>query len=248
MLLRTQMQVHGNMLFKYRGELPIILIPPGLYFLYRAITTQPEFDWEEFLGWYKFVCLGVVALGQMIRAYTHAHTAIHTSGRNIHGQLANAINNTGIYSVVRHPLYLGNFFMALGIAMLSCNAWFVVVYVLAFWIYYERIIYAEEHFISQKFDAALEEWAAKTSTFIPVFSTFRKPQTRFNWRKIIRNEKNGVLATFAIFFVYDAVQNLTIHGKPFIGINFWVVAFPASILYYLVVRYLYKKTKLLAGE
>jgi hypothetical protein len=138
--------------------------------------------------------------------------------------------------------------MALGIAMLSCNAWFVVVYVLAFWIYYERIIYAEEHFISQKFDAALEEWAAKTSTFIPVFSSFRKPQTRFNWRKIIRNEKNGVLATFAIFFIYDVVQNLTIHSKPFIGINFWVVAFPASILYYLVVRYLYKKTKLLAGE
>ncbi len=248
MLLRKQMEVHGNILFKYRGELPILLIPPGVYLLYRAITTHPQFDWQGFLSWYKFLCLGIVALGQMIRGYAHAHTALHTSGRNIHGQLANAVNNTGIYSVVRHPLYLGNYFMALGVAMLSCNVWFVVVYTLAFWIYYERIIYAEEHFISQKFDAALEEWAAKTSTFFPDFSTFRKPASRFNWRKIIRNEKNGVMATFAIFFVYDAVEKWTLHGTPYTGVDFWVIALPASVVYYLVVRYLYKKTKLLAGE
>ncbi len=125
MLLRKQMEVHGNILFKYRGELPILLIPPGVYLLYRAITTHPQFDWQGFLSWYKFLCLGIVALGQMIRGYAHAHTALHTSGRNIHGQLANAVNNTGIYSVVRHPLYLGNYFMALGVAMLSCNVWFV---------------------------------------------------------------------------------------------------------------------------
>src|SRR5689334_1566208 len=116
MLLRKQMEVHGNFLFKYRGELPIILIPPGLFLIYRQITTQPDFDWAGFLAWYNFLCLGVVMFGQAIRAYAHGYTALHTSGRNIHGQLANVINNTGMYSIVRHPLYLGNFFMALGVA------------------------------------------------------------------------------------------------------------------------------------
>jgi protein-S-isoprenylcysteine O-methyltransferase Ste14 len=245
MLLRTQMQVHGNTLFKYRGELPIILIPPGLFLLYYQITSSPEFKWEEFLGWYKFVCLAVVGLGQFIRAYALAHVAPNTSGRNINGQIADVVNNTGLYSIVRHPLYVGNFFMALGVAMLSCNAWFVLVYVLAFWIYYERIIFAEEHFISQKFDAALEAWANQTPTFFPALGSFRKPSTPFNWRKIIRQEKNGVLATFSIFLLYTLVQNWALYGKVFLGFEFWTIAFILSIAYYLTVRTISKKSSLL---
>ena len=103
MLLRTQMQVHGNTLFKYRGELPVILIPPGLYLLYYQIKSDPQFDWEEFLGWYKFLCLAVVGLGQLIRAYALAHVAPNTSGRNIHGQIADVVNNTGLYSAPAIP-------------------------------------------------------------------------------------------------------------------------------------------------
>lgn len=248
MLLRNQLEVHGNFLFKYRGELPIALIPPGLLLFYYQIKTSPDFPWADFLAWYKFPCLGVVLLGQTIRSYAIAYAAVHTSGRNIHGQLANVINHTGLYSCVRHPLYLGNFFMALGVAMLSCNAWFVLVYILLFWIYYERIIYAEEHFISQKFDAEMQDWATRTSTFIPTFGTFRKPVTPFNWKKIIRQEKNGILAAFGIFFIYNIVQNVAINGKPFIGIDFWSIGFAASIVYYLVIRYLNKRTKILQGD
>ena len=137
--------------------------------------------------------------------------------------------------------------MALGVAMLSCHAWFIVVYILAFWIYYERIIYAEEHFISQKFDAGLEEWSNKTPTFFPALRSFRKPSTPFNWRKIIRQEKNGVLATFSIFLVYTLVQNFALHGKVFLGFDFWIIAFIGSIVYYLVVRTISKKTQLLSS-
>lgn len=248
MLLRHQMEVHGNFLFKYRGELPVLLIPPGLLLFYLQINASPGFDWAGFLNWYKFLCLAVVLLGQAIRGYAIAYAAVHTSGRNIHGQLANVINNTGLYSCVRHPLYLGNFFMALGIAMLSCNAWFVVVYILAFWIYYERIIYAEEHFISQKFNQELQDWAARTSTFIPRLGTFKKPAVPFNWKKIIRQEKNGILASFGIFFIFGIVQNIALYDKAFMGFDFWSIGFMASIVYYLVIRYLNKKTKVLEGD
>jgi protein-S-isoprenylcysteine O-methyltransferase Ste14 len=248
MLLRHQLEVHGNFLFKYRGELPVLLIVPGLFIFYYQITSTPDFDWANFLSWYKFPCLAVVLLGQAIRAYAIAYAAAHTSGRNIHGQLANVINHTGLYSCVRHPLYVGNFFMALGVAMLSCNAWFVLVYVLVFWIYYERIIYAEEHFISQKFTDDMNEWATNTSTFIPAFSKFKKPESRFNWKKIIRQEKNGILAAFGIFFIYNIVENVAIHGKAFMGFDVWSIAFVASIVYYLIIRYLNKKTKVLEGD
>ncbi|MGB8874133.1 MAG: hypothetical protein WCC75_12145, partial [Desulfobaccales bacterium] len=39
-----------------------------------------------------------------------------TSGRNTQGQVAETLNTTGIYSLVRNPLYLGNFLIWLGLS------------------------------------------------------------------------------------------------------------------------------------
>jgi len=83
-------------------------------------------------------------LGLFIRAYAVGHTPANTSGRNTKEQLADELNTTGIYSMVRHPLYLGNFFMWLGAAVLTKNGWFIVAFILLYWIYYERIMFAEE--------------------------------------------------------------------------------------------------------
>ena len=51
----------------------------------------------------------------------------HTSGRSTKEQVADALNTKGIYSTVRHPLYLGNYFMWIGIVMFTYNIWFVLV-------------------------------------------------------------------------------------------------------------------------
>ena len=40
--------------------------------------------------------------------YCWAYTK-NTSGRNTHDQVADSLNTSGIYSIVRHPLYVGNF-------------------------------------------------------------------------------------------------------------------------------------------
>ncbi|MGC9453013.1 MAG: methyltransferase family protein, partial [Oceanipulchritudo sp.] len=50
-----------------------------------------------------------------------------TSGRNTKQQVAYSLNTTGFYSVVRNPLYLGNFFMYLGIALFTHHWWLVLV-------------------------------------------------------------------------------------------------------------------------
>jgi len=97
--------------------------------------------------------------GLAIRVYTVGHTPANTSGRNTAGQLAESLNTTGIYSLVRHPLYLGNFFMWLGVALLIANFWFVIAFVFAYWIYYERIMFAEEQFLRTKFGPTYVEWA-----------------------------------------------------------------------------------------
>jgi hypothetical protein len=75
-----------------------------------------------------------------------------------------------MYSVVRHPLYLGNYFQWLGVAMLPRNPWVAVTVSLVFWIYYERIMFAEEEYLRRSFGSEFEEWAARTPAFIPDFA------------------------------------------------------------------------------
>ena len=52
-----------------------------------------------------------------------------TSGRNTkEGQVAESLNTLGMYSMCRHPLYLGNLLMWLGIVMYMGHLWFAVAF------------------------------------------------------------------------------------------------------------------------
>lgn len=91
---------------------------------------------------------------------TVGYTPKKTSGRNTKkGQVADYLNTKGMYSIVRNPLYLGNFFMGLGIFLFLCIWWVEFIYTLVFMLYYERIIFAEEQFLVKKFKQQYMEWA-----------------------------------------------------------------------------------------
>ncbi|MCK7542256.1 MAG: isoprenylcysteine carboxylmethyltransferase family protein [Marinilabiliales bacterium] len=89
-------------------------------------------------------------------------------------QLADELNTTGIYSVVRHPLYVGNFLMWLGPVLFLRSVWCIIIFVLAFWIYYERIIFAEEQYLRRKFGEAYDTWAFRVKAVIPGFRHYTK--------------------------------------------------------------------------
>lgn len=119
-------------------------------------------------AWMEDPAIFVSLLGLLIRIHAVGFSGKHTSGRNTaQGQVAEMLNTRGLYSVVRNPLYVGNYLMCLGIVMLTCNLWFVGVFTLIFWIYYERIVFAEEEFLRKKFGEPYLEWAAETPIFIP---------------------------------------------------------------------------------
>jgi uncharacterized membrane protein len=187
------------------------------------------------------IIISLIGLG--IRIYTVGHTPKNTSGRNTKEQIAETLNTSGIYSIVRHPLYLGNFFMWFGLAMLTGNVWFILVFCLVYWLYYERIMFAEEQFLRRKFGEQYLNWAKKVPAFIPKYSKFFKSDLTFSWKKVLKQEKNGLAAIFLLFCVFDIAGELIEKDTHF---NYFLIAGTIlTLLMYVVLKYIKKRTQIL---
>jgi protein-S-isoprenylcysteine O-methyltransferase Ste14 len=241
MALQEEFEQQGIWLFKYRGVLPIIILVIG-YILYLRSVMNPDLYFLEGTT-FELLCLSVSLIGLGIRIYTVGHTPKNTSGRNTEEQVADVLNTTGIYSIVRHPLYLGNFFMWVGPALLTANLWFIVSFCFFYWIYYERIMFAEEQFLREKFGSIYLEWAMGVPAFFPGFKCFKANQLHFSYKKVLKNEKNGLAATFLIFCFFEMsgewIKNETNYNYVFI------ICCILTVLLYGILKFLKTKTNVL---
>jgi protein-S-isoprenylcysteine O-methyltransferase Ste14 len=147
MALVHEFEKSGNWLFKRRSWLPVFIIVGGVAMMYLGNRQAILFDMRD-----EIIFLGVSVFGLLIRALTVGFTPKNTSGRNtVNGQVADELNVTGIYSLLRHPLYLGNFFMWLGPVLFLRSVEAALLFLLIYWLYYERIMFAEEQFLRSKF-------------------------------------------------------------------------------------------------
>lgn len=245
MALQEKFELQGNWLFRYRSILPVVLLFAGVT-VYLHVSLNSESFFEEgslCQSFYGAFCLAISLAGFSIRVYTVGYTPADTSGRNTHKQVADSLNRTGIYSVVRHPLYLGNFLMWFGISFLTNSIWFILTFVLVYWIYYERIMFAEEEFLRKKFGAAYVNWANRTPAFLPNLKLFVKPSLSFSWKKVLKKEKNGFLALFLVFMVFNVVGEW-VEGDTHYN-KFLLVMCLISIVNYCVLEYFKKRTQIL---
>jgi len=245
MALQEEFEKQGIWLFKYRGSIPLIILIIGAALIIRTELYPETFILKgtPYEIYFEMICLIVSLIGLGIRVYTVGHTPVNTSGRNTEEQIADTLNTTGIYSVVRHPLYLGNFFMWLGPALLTGNFWFVISFCFFYWVYYERIMFAEEQFLRRGFGEIYTSWAKNVPPFIPCFKNFKKPSLHFSWKKVLKKEKNGLAAVFLIFTAFD-IAGEVIKGET--NYNYFLLACCVLTGFmYLTLKYLKRRTNLL---
>ena len=217
---------------------------PGLCLTYYSHSiAHPGY---ETLGHqvYKVLCLTITLFGFGIRIMTVGFVPPGTSGRNTEQQIAEKLNTSGMYSVVRHPLYFGNYLMWVGVCMRTYNIWFTIIVSLFFWIYYERIMFAEEQFLRKKYGEAYLKWASSTPTILPNFRNWTRPIYPFNLKKILRQEKTGLLVIFTLFFLLELVEQWNIRTLFTVQFN-WTMAFLLSLFVYFLLKYLIHSTTLL---
>lgn len=245
MALQEEFEKQGIWLFRYRSVLPLFILLIGIVLYLRSEIYPETFFLKQtaYEIYYEMFCLFISLFGLFIRIYTVGHTPQNTSGRNVKDQVAETLNTTGIYSVVRHPLYLGNLFMWLGPAMLTGNFWFIIAFCFFYWIYYERIMFAEEQFLRRKFGDQYTEWSKNVPAFFPNFKYFNKPDISFSWKKVLKKEKNGLAAVFLIFCAFNIAGEL-IKGE--MNFNYFlIISCIVTLLMYVVLKYLKKKTNVL---
>ncbi|MFA5816332.1 MAG: isoprenylcysteine carboxylmethyltransferase family protein [Bacteroidales bacterium] len=247
MALLEEFEKQGNYLFRYRGILPLIILMAGLGAYIQTELNSTGFQDPVLKEIFRFFCLFVCFIGFGIRVYTVGHTPKNTSGRNTESQLADELNTTGIYSIVRHPLYLGNFFMWLGVALLTENVWFTGLFVFLYWVYYERIMFAEEQFLRKKFGTIYLDWAKATPAFIVSFKNWTPPKMSFSWKKVLKKEKNGFLAIFLVFFLFQCTRNI-INDINIISPNWLFYATIVSGVSYVILKIIKNATNLLDEE
>ena len=243
-MLVDEFQKAGNWLFRWRSYLPLVLvvlaIPAAQDSARRAGAYPAGSDWE-------MLCLAMALLGLVVRVLTVGYVPAGTSGRNTLKQVAATLNATGMYSVVRHPIYLGNFLMWFGVSLLPRCWWFTLITVLIFWLYYERIMFAEEGFLLEQFGEQYREWAAKTPAFIPKFSNWVRPNLPFSLRSAISREYSTLFTIIALFTFFNVIIAWFSRGIP-VPDRFTVTLFVLGLLIYGSIRYLKKRTDLLRTE
>jgi hypothetical protein len=190
------------------------------------------------------VCLSIAFIGLAIRVMTVGFAPAGTSGRNTKIQAAEQLNTTGMYSVVRHPLYLGNLVITTGVVLFFRSWWFVLLVLAVFIIYYERIMLAEEQYLQKKFGKIFNDWASKTPAILLKPSLWKRPEMAFCWRTAIRREYHGFFAIIAVFTLIEVWGDFVIQGRLMIE-PLWAVIFLFGTTVYIVCRILAKFTRLL---
>ncbi len=237
MALVHEFEKTGNWLFRRRSWLPVILVIAGFILMYYVNRQSILFNQTQ-----ELIFLGISLFGELIRIITVGFAPGNTSGRNTtSGQIADEINTSGIYSLIRHPLYVGNFFMWLGPSLFLRSAWFTIVFTLVYWIYYERIMFAEEQFLRKKFGDLYDRWSENVKAVLPSFGNYIPPRLSFSLRTVLRREYNSFVNIFVIFFALDLVRNYIITGRIIIT-PMWGWLFGSAFVLWLAIRSVHRYT------
>jgi protein-S-isoprenylcysteine O-methyltransferase Ste14 len=244
MSLRNQFEASGSWLFRYRSYLPLAILPIFLVCIASSHYLGHSHEINEY--WQKG-CMALSFCGLVLRVIVVGHAPYGTSGRNTRVQVAETLNTTGMYSVVRHPLYLANYLIIIGFTMEFHVWWLILLITCIYALYYERIMMAEEAFLRNRFGAAFEQWAAVTPAIIPRFGGWKPSPVPFIWRTVLQREYNAFFLIIAVFFLLDLIGDSIVEQRLKLDPT-WFGAFIGAFMVFATLRTLKKRTHLLTVE
>jgi protein-S-isoprenylcysteine O-methyltransferase Ste14 len=242
--LLAQIPVSGDVLFRRRGLLPLLLLP---LFLLGLIDARLPATLPAGARAWQLLSFVIALAGLAVRVAAVGTAPPGTSERSTTSPRASRLRTTGLYSVVRHPLYLGNTATAVGLACFT-TTWYVpaIVVVLAM-LYHERIAAREEVFLEQRFGAEFVGWADRVPAFLPHLSGYARGDTPFLWRRVVGREFHALFVIGAALFALDLARSALATGRLVFD-PFWTGFFLLTAAIFIVCSLLKKHTNVLKLE
>jgi protein-S-isoprenylcysteine O-methyltransferase Ste14 len=204
------MLANGHRLFQSRSLVPLVLLPVVVLALPESARVVARLGDSRNCA-IQLTALSIAFAGLLLRCAAVAHAPDGTSSRDTRAMRAPALNTTGMYSIVRHPLYLGAGLMWIGIALSLEVWWLAVIVALTYWIYVERLMLAEEVFLGEQFPAEFSRWASRTRAFVPRPSDWIPSTGRFQLKRL-SSEHNALLTIGVAFPLLQYLANLLGQG------------------------------------
>lgn len=162
-----------------------------------------------------FIALVVLLALYAQRAWLPAAFAVSAFGEFIQvWSFASLVKNEqltarGPYVLVRNPMYLGRFFLILGLLMLFGNVWVLVAYTVFYWFYMANRVGREEKRLRGLLGEPYERYCAQVNRFWPTLSRLTDPAMRFFSVSVLRRNNGhwnllSMLAAYAVIWVYIA--------------------------------------------
>jgi protein-S-isoprenylcysteine O-methyltransferase Ste14 len=108
--------------------------------------------------------LSLMIVGVALRTWAVSHIEKCTKPGRLRAPVL-VIN--GPYAVVRNPIYLGNFFIGLGIVVFAKAVIFIPLFLIFFVVQYRTIVAQEEGFLSEKFGKEFYDYCSLVPKWIP---------------------------------------------------------------------------------
>lgn len=216
----------GNALFKFRSITPIPFIAIILWSCRPANLGKLNY-------WLAIIGLLIAVGGELIRVLSVGYSFSGTSGREAYLR-AEALNTSGIYSLVRNPLYIGNYliFSGLIIAFSSLTGWLILSLFLG--IQYHFIILSEEHYLQNQFQHQYIGYSNRVNRLIPRFKYYQPPAQRFSWKKVFFKENDSIFNLGVMYLLILAIKEYYLFGRVIHFKLFIILILILSVGYLLV--------------
>ncbi len=238
MKLLAQIPGSGDFLFRRRGLLPLLLLP--LFLLGLVDARLPATLGAGARVWQAISVL--LALGGFaVRVAAVGTAPPGTSERSTTSPRAARLRTTGLYSVVRHPLYLGNTLTAVGLACFTTEWYVPAIVALLAALYHERIAAREEQFLEEKFGAGFVGWADRVPAFLPRLSGYERGDTPFRWRRVLGREFHALFVIGSVLFALDLARSALATGRLVLD-PVWTGLFLVTAVVFIACSLLKKRT------
>lgn len=114
----------------------------------------------------------------------------------------------GPYSIVRNPLYVFSFIGAVGIGFSSERLVVLAMLVLAFLLYYPRVVRGEEDYLLGKHGQAFARYQEKTPRFIPRLALLHEPDTYLVNARVFRKSFVDTALIILVFVLFEVIERL----------------------------------------